>query len=42
MSATGYCYDNAFAESAFACIKAELLNDGQSFATRRAAPTRHL
>lgn len=37
MSATGYCYDNAFAESAFASIKAELLNDGQPFATRRSA-----
>ena len=39
MSATGYCYDNAFAESAFASIKAELLADDQSFASRRAATT---
>jgi putative transposase len=39
MSAKGYCYDNAFAESAFASLKAELLVDGQPFASRRAAAT---
>lgn len=39
MSATGYCYDNAFAESAFASIKAELLADGEPFVSRRAATT---
>ena len=39
MSAKGYCYDNAFAESAFASIKADLFPDGQPFATRRAAAT---
>jgi transposase InsO family protein len=39
MSAKGYCYDNAFAESAFASIKADLFADGQPFATRRAAAT---
>lgn len=37
MSAKGYCYDNAFAESAFASIKADLIPDGQPFTTRRAA-----
>jgi putative transposase len=37
MSARGYCYDNAFAESAFASIKNEVLPEGQSFTTRRAA-----
>jgi putative transposase len=37
MSARGYCYDNAFAESAFASIKNEVLPDGHSFPTRRAA-----
>ena len=31
MSATGCCYDNAFAESCFASIKAELLPDIGSF-----------
>jgi putative transposase len=31
MSAKGYCYDNAFAESCFASIKAELLPDCGSF-----------
>ncbi|MEM7792137.1 MAG: IS3 family transposase [Verrucomicrobiota bacterium] len=40
MSAKGYCYDNAFAESCFATIKAELLPSSQIFdskiATRRA------
>jgi putative transposase len=39
MSAKGYCYDNAFAESAFASLKAELFIDGQPFASRRAAAT---
>lgn len=39
MSARGYCYDNAFAESAFASIKNEVLPDGQSFPTRYAAST---
>jgi transposase InsO family protein len=31
MSAKGYCYDNAFAESCFATIKAELLPPSQIF-----------
>ena len=31
MSAKGYCYDNAFAESCFATIKAELLPSSQIF-----------
>ena len=33
MSAKGYCYDNAFAESAFATLKAELPGAGQPFDT---------
>lgn len=37
MSAVGYCYDNAYAESAFASLKAELPNDGQPFASKQAA-----
>jgi transposase InsO family protein len=37
MSAAGYCYDNAFAESSFASLKNELLADGQPFASKRAA-----
>jgi len=37
MSAKGYCYDNAFAESAFASIKNELLIDGQPFETKAQA-----
>ena len=37
MSAAGYCYDNAFAESAFASLKAELLQDAQPFASKQAA-----
>lgn len=37
MSAAGHCYDNAFAESVFASLKAELPNDGQPFASKRAA-----
>jgi transposase InsO family protein len=39
MSARGYCYDNAFAESAFASIKNEVLPEGQSFPSRQAAST---
>ena len=37
MSAAGYCYDNAFAESAFASIKSELIEDGMPFASKAAA-----
>ena len=37
MSAAGHCYDNAFAESVFASLKAELPHDGQPFASIRAA-----
>ena len=37
MSAKGYCYDNAFAESAFASLKSELLIDGQPFETKALA-----
>jgi putative transposase len=39
MSAKGYCYDNAFAESAFASIKADLFANSEPFPTRRAAAT---
>lgn len=39
MSAAGYCYDNAFAESAFASFKTELLEDGKPFASKAAAST---
>ena len=39
MSAAGNCYDNAFAESAFASLKSELLDDGAPFATKAAATT---
>lgn len=39
MSAAGCCYDNAFAESAFASLKSELLDDGSPFATKAAAST---
>ena len=39
MSAAGYCYDNAFAESAFASLKSELLDDGAPFASKAAATT---
>jgi putative transposase len=39
MSAAGYCYDNAFAESAFASLKSELLNEGQPFPSKAAATT---
>ncbi len=31
MSAKGYCYDNAFSESAFASLKSEVLSDGLPF-----------
>ena len=37
MSAAGYCYDNAFAESAFASLKAELPDAGQPFPSKQAA-----
>src|SRR5690606_13750464 len=39
MSAAGYCYDNAFAESAFASIKTELLEEGRPFPSKEAAST---
>jgi putative transposase len=39
MSASGYCYDNAFAESAFASLKNELLEDGKAFDSKVAART---
>lgn len=39
MSAAGYCYDNAFAESAFASIKNELLEDARPFLSKAAAST---
>ena len=34
MSAEGYCYDNAFAETCFATIKAEMLPDSQTFESK--------
>lgn len=37
MSARGYCYDNAFAESTFASIKNEVFPDQHSFPSRNAA-----
>jgi len=37
MSACGYCYDNAFAESAFASIKSELFGDRTIFESRAGA-----
>ena len=37
MSAKGYCYDNAFSESAFASLKSEVLSDGLPFDSKRAA-----
>jgi transposase InsO family protein len=37
MSAKGYCYDNAFSESAFASLKSELLSDGLPFDSKRVA-----
>lgn len=39
MSAAGYCYDNAFAESAFASIKNELLPPTGTFPSKHAAST---
>ena len=39
MSAAGYCYDNAFAESFFASLKAELTEDPSPFTSKRAATT---
>jgi transposase InsO family protein len=38
-SAAGYCSDNAFAESAFASLKSELLDEGAPFASTAAATT---
>ena len=37
MSAKGCCYDNAFAESCFASLKSELLDEGRPFASKQAA-----
>lgn len=34
MSAKGYCYDNAFAESTFASIKSDILPDNHSFPSK--------
>ena len=39
MSAKGYCYDNAFAESCFASIMSEVLDKGHPFASKAAART---
>ena len=39
MSASGYCYDNAFAESAFASLKAELPDQREPFASKHVART---
>jgi transposase InsO family protein len=39
MSAAGYCYDNAFAESFFASLKADLLLDRHPFASKASAAT---
>ena len=39
MSAKGYCYDNAFAESCFASIKSEVLDEGRPFNSKAAART---
>jgi transposase InsO family protein len=39
MSAKGYCYDNAFAESTFASIKNEALPETQCFSSKREAST---
>jgi putative transposase len=39
MSACGYCYDNAFAESAFASIKSELFADETLFESKAEAAT---
>ena len=37
MSAKGSCYDNAFAESCFASIKSERLDEGRPFASKPVA-----
>ncbi len=37
MSAKGYCYDNAFAESCFASLKSEVLDQGHPFSSKQAA-----
>lgn len=37
MSAKGYCYDNAFAESCFASLKSEVLDEGRPFDSKPAA-----
>ena len=42
MSAKGYCYDNAFAESCFASLKSEMLEEGRPFDSKQAASTRAL
>lgn len=39
MSAAGYCYDNAFAESAFASLKVEVVDADQPFSSKQAART---
>ena len=39
MSAKGYCYDNAFAESGFASLKSELLDAGRPFDSKQVAKT---
>ena len=39
MSAVGYCYDNAFAESLFASIKCELLPEDGIFESKSEAAT---
>jgi putative transposase len=39
MSAKGYCYDNAFSESAFAFLKSEVLSEGLPFDSKRVATT---
>jgi transposase InsO family protein len=39
MSAVGYCYDNAFAESLFASIKSELLPENAIFESKSEAST---
>lgn len=39
MSARGYCYDNAFAESTFASIKSELIDQNSVFESKTSAST---
>lgn len=39
MSASGYCYDNAFAESTFASIKSELFDQHSAFESKASAST---